>query len=173
MSPCGTPLCRSRPMNTQPKRMDVQHASEDLRRRTLACMERPLDRLIYLASTRDYNSGIYYHDGLAAQFTEEVASEALADCHREAFQELLSAPLKDLVSQFESYMQSTPAHPTDFISTWKRIEPYRVAIPVNTDPLSADFLFSNFKIALAVLEARLQSHPKAERGAWPLPSLGQ
>jgi hypothetical protein len=160
-------------MNTQPKRMDVQRASDDLRRRTLVCMERPLDRLIYLASTRDYNSGIYYHDGLAAQFTEEVASEALADCHRQAFHELLASPLKDLVSQFESYMESTPAQPKDFIATWKRIEPYRVAIPVNTDPLSADFLFSNFKIALAVLEARLQSHPKAEPGAWPLPSLGQ
>jgi len=153
--------------------MDVQRASDDLRRRTLASMESPLDRLIYLASTRDYNSGVYYHDGLAAQFTEEVACEALADCHRQAFHELLAAPLRDLVNQFEKYMESTPAQPKDFIAMWKRIEPYRVAIPVNTDPLSADFLFSNFKIALAVLESRLQNHPKEEPGAWPLPSLGQ
>jgi hypothetical protein len=160
-------------MNTQPKRMDVQRASDDLRRRTLSCMERPLERLIYLASTRDYNSGIYYHDGLAAQFTEEVACEALADCHRQAFHELVASPLKDLVRQFESYMESTPTQPKDFIATWKKIEPYRVAIPVNTDPLSAEFLFSNLKIALAVLEGRLLSHPKAEPGAWPLPSLGQ
>ena len=59
------------------KRNDIQRATDDLRRRTLARFERSLDRLIYLASTRDYNTGIYYHDGLAASFGQELHAKHL------------------------------------------------------------------------------------------------
>src|SRR5271155_726725 len=104
--------------------MDVQEAMDDLRSRTLAHMPRPLDRLvylastrdyssviyymdgprdgtqvdqlvqrpIYLASTRDYNTGLYYHDGLAARFSADVVCEALANCHRETFHQLIAVP---------------------------------------------------------------------------------
>jgi len=143
-----------------PRRMDVQQAREDLRRRTLSEIPRPLDRLIYLASMRDYNTGFYHHDGLAARFSEEVACEALADCHREVFRQLVVCSLEDLVKQLEAYRNSTHTTPREFLTAWKRLEPYRVAVPVETDPLSAEFLFSNFKIALAILEARLHSLPQ-------------
>jgi hypothetical protein len=151
------------------KRMDVQNAADDLRQRTLATIERPLDRLIYLASTRDYNTGSYYHQGLASRFTEEVASEAMADCHKEAFRDLLSAPLKDLVRQLEGYIDSTHASLGNFVAAWRKLEPYRVAVPVDTDLLSAEFLFSNLKIALAILEERLKTHRTAAPAAWPRP----
>lgn len=145
-----------------PRRMDVQQAAEDLRRRTLSEIPRSLDRLIYLASMRDYNTGLYYHDGLASRFSQEVACEALADCHREAFRDLVGSPLRDLVSQMEGYMGSTHTSPGEFLTAWKKLEPYRVAVPVETDPLSAEFLFSSFKIALAILEARLRPAPVAQ-----------
>ena len=154
-------------MDAVARRMDVQHAAEDLRRRTLSGIGRSLDRLIYLASTRDYNTGFYHHDGLASRFTEEVASEALADCHREAFRELLSSPLADLAQQMEEYIESTHTNPRDFITAWKKLEPYRVAVPVETEMVSAEFLFSNFKIALAILEARLNIVPATAPAAWP------
>ena len=142
--------------------MDVQQAADNLRRRTLSEIPRSLDRLIYLASMRDYNTGLYYHDGLASRFTQEVACEALADCHREAFRDLVGSPLRDLVGQMEGYMDSTHTSPGEFLTAWKKLEPYRVAVPVETDPLSAEFLFSSFKIALAILEARLRPAPAAQ-----------
>lgn len=145
--------------------MDVLEAADDLRRRTLASLMRPLDRLIYLASTRDYNTGFYYHEGLASRFPQEVVCEALADCHREAFRDLAGESLENLVAQMGDYIASTHTNPRDFVTAWKRLEPYRVAIPVDSDDLTADFLFSNFKIALAILEARLDSHPKASPAA--------
>jgi hypothetical protein len=135
--------------------MDVQEAAQDLRWRTLAKIERPLDRLIYLASTRDYNTGLYYHDGLAARFTQEIACQALADCHREVFRQLVGASLKDLVAQVEGYMGTTHTSASEFIAVWKGLEPYRVVVPVDTDLLSTEFLFSNIKVALAILEHRL------------------
>lgn len=148
------------------KRNDVREAAEDLRRRTLASIARPLDRLIYLASTRDYNTGFYYHDGLATRFPDEVVCEALADCHREAFLELVGTSLENLVRQMDSYIASTRTSPSDFVATWKRLEPYRVAVPLNTDELTADFLFSNFKIALAILETRLNTPQPVAPAAW-------
>ena len=159
-------------MVTFPKRMDVLQAGEDLRHRTLAGMPRPLDRLIYLASTRDYNTGLYYHDGLASRFTQEAACEALADCHAEAFREMVLSPLEDLVGQMEGYIQLTRSNPAEFLAAWKKLEPYRVAVPIETDPLSAEFLFSSFRIALAILEARLP-YPPAESSASPHPSPSQ
>src|ERR1700691_266505 len=113
-----------------PKRMDVQEAAQDLRWRTLSKIERPLDRVIYRASTRDYNTGLYYHDGLAARFTQEIACQALADCHREVFHQLVGAPLKDLVNQVEGYMGTTHTSASEFIAVWKGLEPYRVVVPV-------------------------------------------
>jgi len=141
------------------RRIDVAQAASDLRSRTLADIPRSLDRLIYLASMRDYNTGLYYHDGLASRFTQEVACEALADCHREAFSQLVGCSLRELVSQMEGYIDSTHTSPRDFVAAWKKLEPYRVAVPVETDPLTAQLLFSSFKIALAILEARLLSIP--------------
>lgn len=136
--------------------MDVLQAADDLRRRSLAGYPRPLDRLIYLASMRDYNTGLYYHDGLATRYSAEVACEAMADCHREAFRQLVGNSLEELVDQLEAYMASTHTSPTDFVTAWKGLEPYRVAVPVESDPLSAQLLFSSFKIALAILESRLR-----------------
>jgi hypothetical protein len=160
-------------MSRTPKRMDVQEAMEDLQRRTLSKMRRSLDRLIYLASTRDYNTGLYYHDGLASRFGEEVACEALAECHREAFHELVTSSLEGLVRQMEAYMNSAHTRPNDFLGMWRGLEPYRVAVPVGTDHLSAGLLFSNFRVALAILDARLDAHRAREQGAWPRQSPAQ
>jgi hypothetical protein len=159
-------------MVTFPKRMDVLQAGEDLRHRTLAGMPRPLDRLIYIASTRDYNTGLYYHEGLASRFTQETACEALADCHAEAFRQLVLSPLEELVGQMEGYIRATRSNPTEFLAAWMKLEPYRVVVPIETDPLSAEFLFSSFRIALAILEARLQPRPSVP-SASPHPSPAQ
>lgn len=139
--------------------MDVQEAAEDLRHRTLSGIPRPLDRLIYLASMRDYNTGLYHHDGLASRFTQDVACEALADCHAEVFRQLVNSPLEELVTQIEAYIRSTHTNPAGFLSAWRKLEPYRVAVPMETDPLSIEFLFSNFRIALAIVEARQRFRP--------------
>jgi hypothetical protein len=162
--PCETIMIDS------PKRMDVQAAAGDLRRRTLADLPRPLDRLIYLASMRDYNTGMYYHDGLAARFSQDAACEALAGCHREAFRELVSSSLENLVGQLAAYRDSSHLDPAAFVNVWKGLEPYRVAVPAETDSLAVDFLLSNLKIALAILEAHQTRRSTAGPGASPHPS---
>jgi hypothetical protein len=156
-------------MRAPARHMDVEAAADDLRRRTLVELTQPLERLIYLASTRDYNTGLYYHHGLALRFSEEAACEALAGCHREAFEELVAAPLEELVRELEAYLQSTRVAPNDFIAAWQGLEPYRVAVPVGIDSLSSELVFSNLKVALAILESRLDARAKPDASRRPSP----
>jgi hypothetical protein len=146
-------------LNPVSKHVDVQAASQDLRFRTLSQLPHPLDRLIYLASTRDYNTGLYHHDGLALRFSGEAACEALADCHREAFRQVLTSSLEEIVNQLQAYMEASRIDPVEFIAAWRDLKPYQVAVPAETDPLSAEFLFSNLRIALAILENRFRAIP--------------
>lgn len=160
-------------MTPPSKHIDVQAASRDLRMRTLSFMAQPLDRLIYLASTRDYNTGLYHHDGLASRFSEEVACEALADGHREAFRQLLTSSLEDIVAQLQGYMECSRIDPLDFIAAWRGLKPYRVVVPAQTDAVCAEFLFSNLKVALAILESRFRRTPPAAPAASPHRSPGR
>lgn len=150
---------------------DVELAADDLRRRTLSHMPSPLARMIYLGSTRDYNTGLYYHDGLASRFSDEVSCEALANCHREAFRQLLGASVEDLVRQVDGYIQSTHSAPRDFVAAWKSLQPYRVAVPAATDPLAVEFLCSNVRVALAIWEAHQdgRSRPRPDASQQPSP----
>ena len=141
-------------MSGRVSRMDVEAAREDLNKWTLAKIRLDFARLIYLASTRDYNTGRYYHDGLAFQFSEAVAAQALSDAHQEVFMDLALSPLKDLVDQLQAYLRSVGAESDDVVRVWDRLEPYRVAIPTESDPLTTSFFLANVKIALAIVRSR-------------------
>ncbi len=132
----------------------VQEACEDLKNRTLVSLPGAFGRLIYVASMRDYNTGQYYHEGLANRFSVAVAEEALTKCHREAFHLLVRSPLAQLVSELERYIGSTPAEADQLLDTWERLQPYRVAVPAQSTPVLAEFFTSNVKIALAILKHR-------------------
>jgi len=140
-------------MSGRVSRMDVEAAREDLNERTLAKIRLDFARLIYLASTRDYNTGRYYHDGLAFQFSEAVAAQALSDAHEEVFMDLALRPLKDLVDQLQAYLRSVGAESDDVIRVWDSLEPYRVVIPTESDPLTTSFFLANVKIALAIVRS--------------------
>lgn len=152
-------------MLTEIKSMDLEAATEDLKKRTLAGLPGEVSRLIYLASTRDYNTGQYYHEGLAFRFSEEVAARALAVCHQEVFRLLAFGPLENLVEELDTYVRSTPARPEQVLETWKKLEPYRVTLPSGCDRLSAEFFFSNVKIALLILQSRQSVSPASQPGA--------
>jgi hypothetical protein len=131
----------------------VDEAYADLQRRTLSKIHGNFARLIYLASTRDYNSARYYHSGLAEQFSAQVAEKALELAHREVFRKLSTAALAVLAEELELYMRSTRENPADFFKAWQAVEPFRVVVPVGTHPTSAALFISNVRFALAVLQS--------------------
>ena len=130
---------------------ELEAAVRDLELRTLARLRGEFSKLVYLSSTRDYNTGEYQHDGLAQQFGAQAAQQALARCHESVFQEVLHASLASLVAQLATYIESTGAEKEKVLYSWRRLQAFRVLVPATCDELSADFFVSNIRIALEAL----------------------
>lgn len=141
------------------KQIGIQAAIADLKKHTLPRLPGDIARLVYLAATRDYNTGRYYHEGLAHIYTQEFAARALQECHNDVFQDLVRSSIEDLLWQIELYVNSGCAQTDEFIDFWEKAEPYRVAIPLASDPISAQLFNSNVKIALAILRHR-ENNPR-------------
>jgi hypothetical protein len=157
-------------MSEAPIHVPMQTAFEDLFNRTLSRIPNEIGRLIYLASTRDYNSGTYLHEGLATRYSSAEASEALKAAHRQVFEGLAALPLEELVEELEAYIRSSDETRGEFLRAWRELEPYRVAIPIDSDPTMAQLLVSNIRVGLEVLRIRLKQAQERRPGAWRLPS---
>lgn len=131
----------------------MEAAIQDLHDRTLANLPEVLTRLIYLSSTRDYNTGEYQHAGLADRYGPDTAQKALARSHQAAFENLLYTDLADLVRQLAAYIESIGAERDQVLDAWRGLQAYRVLIPNACDDLSAELFTSNIKIALEALRA--------------------
>jgi hypothetical protein len=146
-------------MTVTVKLVPVQAAYDDLLQRSLSKISCDLARLIYLASTRDYNTGTYHHDGLAARFSPDVAGKALEIAHRQIFYQLSAYSLERL-EQLQTYLDCSHETPADVLRTWQKLEPYRVAIPVEVNPAVARLFLSNIRLALAVWRFHQEQAPK-------------
>ena len=133
---------------------DARRAYDDLWRRTLSRISGDLNRLVCLASMRDYNSGRYQHAGLESSFGFAAATQALEVAHREVFWQLAQASLEQLVQELELYVHNSGESPEALLATWRSLQPYRIALPLSVDPLAAHLLLSNFKLGLEVLHSR-------------------
>ena len=152
-------------MSYKERNIDVGQAVTDLTNRTLSRLPGDFSRLVYLASSRDYNNGQYYHDGLAFHFSESVASRALAECHREIFARLVYASLEELIAELRNYISATEERPEDFLKSWEHLGSYRITIPSECDELEAQVFLSNLKLALAILQARQKPASRDEQSA--------
>src|ERR1051326_6248024 len=117
--------------------MHLDRALRDLEERTLDVFSSELSKLLYLASTRDYTTGRYSHDGLAIRFTHDIAEAALQTAHRRRFENLASASLERVVSAVDQFIEDTHADRATVLTTWRKIEPYRIAIPLEIDTVVA------------------------------------
>lgn len=132
-----------------------QQAVDDLELRTLSRIDTLVGRLVYVASTRDYNTGAYYHDGLAMRFQTSAAQAALLQCHRSLFQACVLLPLSGLVEELTAYFNSAQEDQLQLIRSWQEFVAYRMLLPADCDRLSSGLFLSNMKLALAALHMRL------------------
>jgi hypothetical protein len=137
---------------------DARRAYDDLWQRTLTRIAGNLNRLIYVASTRDYNSGRYHHAGLETHFGAEPVKEALEAAHRELFEKLTLCSLEELVGELALYVEASKESPEELLKAWRTLQPYRVAIPLDVEPLAVQLFLSNLKLALEVLQQRQSRH---------------
>lgn len=151
-------------MSAEVKLMPLQQAYDDLVSRSLSRIPSELGRLIYLASTREYNTGNYYHQGLSDRFGPEAAQKALEIAHRQAFYKVSAFSLEDLVQELERYVESTKENTLECLHAWQKLEPYRIAVPTDVNATVARLFTSNLRLALAILRFRRipsHRHPRA------------
>ncbi len=158
-------------MGLERSSIDIEPAVTDLRNRTLSRLPGDFSRLVYLASSRDYNSGQYYHDGLAFHFSQNVASKAMALCHIEIFDRLVYTSLERLIEELSNYISSTDEQSEQFLKSWTHLESYRITVPFECDEMAADVFLSNVKMVLAILETRQKPASQDEQSAWRYRSL--
>ncbi len=130
---------------------DVERAVADLEERTLS--ERPgyFDRLIYLASLRDYNTGRYHHYGLETRYAPETVDEALHRCHTRIFEELMGLPLEDQTRDLVGLFESLREDRARLVTTWQRLRSYQVLCPDGCHPLARELFDKNILVMLRIL----------------------
>lgn len=117
----------------------------------LETLPNDLTRMIYLASLRDCNSGLYLHPELSQQRGVHAADGALRQCHEQVFRRLLSTRLAEYVNQLHEYIRYTRGEILTTLKTWKSLQAYRATVPVSAFATSAELYFINLAIALEVV----------------------
>jgi hypothetical protein len=126
-------------------------ALRDLETRSLGRLTSNFAKLVYLASTRNYNTGHYEHDGLTFHYSKAVAERVLATAHRQVFLDLALSPLDTLTSDLEKYIFAESVAPDRLLTIWNDLEAYRVLVPSQANRLAVRIFRSNLKAALAVV----------------------
>lgn len=117
----------------------------------LETLPNDLTRMIYLASLRDCNSGMYLHPELSHQRGVQAADGALRACHEQIFRRLLTARLTEYVIQLQEYIRYTRGEILTVLKTWRSLQAYRATVPVSALATSTELFFLNVAIALEVV----------------------
>jgi hypothetical protein len=119
----------------------------------LPTLPNDLTRMIYLASLRDCNSGLYLHPELTHQYGVPAVDRALRFCHERVFRGLLTTRLPEYVIQLQEYIRYTRGETLTVLNTWKSLQAYRATVPLAALSLSSELFFLNIAIALEILGA--------------------
>lgn len=118
----------------------------------MAELPNDLARLIYLASIRDYNTGVYLQTELSRRYGVVLVDQILKLHHKRVFQNLLETPVSAYVDQLGLYISFAGAPRAELIETWKDLKAYNSAIPLQCDRLAAEVFCLNVLSALCILE---------------------
>lgn len=121
-------------------------------KKILAELPNDLARVIYLASIRDYNTGVYLQAELSRRYGAVPVDQILKLHHERAFQNLLESPVCAYVEQLGLYISFAGAPRAELIKTWKDLKAYNSAIPLQCDTLAAELFRLNVVSALCILE---------------------
>jgi hypothetical protein len=114
-----------------------------------------LTRMIYLASLRDCNSGMYLHPELSHQRGVQAADGALRACHEQVFRRLLTTRLAEYVVQLQEYIRYTRGEIFTVLKTWRSLQAYRATVPMSALATSTELYFLNVAVALEVVSRQV------------------
>ena len=119
-----------------------------------------LTRMIYLASLRDCNSGVYLHPDLSQRLGIRHASTLLHDLHQTIFTRLLEMRVPEYVPQLQEYIRYSKTDSRTMLHNWNFLQAYRATIPLHTGRLWAEIYFMNIETAIAILQRDALASPR-------------
>ena len=125
----------------------------------LQSLPNDLTRMIFLASLRDCNSGLYLHPELSHQ-QGPAADRAFRICHERLFHRLLTTRLPEYVRQLQEYIRYTRGETLTMLKTWKSLQAYRATVPLGVPATSSELFFLNLSIALEILSQETAQTPR-------------
>jgi hypothetical protein len=128
-------------------------AGADLFRNTLSRIPTLFGRLAYHASLRDHSAGGYVHDGLMSIYGGKESRQALAQSHREIFQDWLKLPLADKIQDLKGYL-NTLDDGAAFLEYWMPGWPSRSYLPEPAGRAEKTLFFDEFEILREVLKGK-------------------
>ena len=145
------------PAGTELGETSRENLAERISETLLEHLPNDLTRMIYLASLRDCNSGLYLHPELSQQEGVHAADRALCLCHEQVFRRLVTTRLPEYVRQLQEYIRYTRGEADTMLKTWKSLQAYRATVPVGAAAVSTELFFLNIGVALEALTRQLPS----------------
>jgi hypothetical protein len=135
----------------RPRAMLEQSAAADVAKNTLSRIPTLFGRLIYLASLRDSNSGVYRHYGLYSIFGREESRLALSQHHRIVFREWLALPLEAKHQDLSAYLDALEDPRELVLEHWTKVRSYRSYIPASARRSERALFFSELEVLMETL----------------------
>ena len=143
----------------RPKGMLERNALADLWKHTLSQIPSVYGRLVYLASLRDANSGIYRHHGLSAAFGREESLSALRKSHEDTLREWLKLPLSSKNADLVTFFQNVDENPRQVVAYLARATPYLSQVPDSASRAQR----RQFKMEMEILLELIKNDSGGER----------
>jgi len=124
---------------------------EDVWTKTLRGVPSEFGKLVYLASIRDPNSGIYHHYGLEQLYSQEQCHEALHRSHVEVLYRWLEKSLEEQKEDLEYYLRGVEGQLPDILQNWEVMQPYLGYPPAGINEAARLWFLSDLRIILALL----------------------
>jgi hypothetical protein len=135
----------------RPNSILERSAAADLFRNTLSRIPTVFGRLVYLASLRDPDSGVYVHHGLKTIYGDKKSRQALAQRHQEVFRDWLNLPLVEKTEDLRSYVKALD-DPAAFLEHWTPGLLSRSYLPETVLRAEKTLFFDEFEILLGILK---------------------
>ena len=117
----------------------------------LDSLPNPFEKLVFLGSLRDSQTGRYLHAGWTSTSSPEALDLALRETHRNVFESVANQSLIVLSRQLRKHFQSMGEPEHSAANRWLATESYRQLIPQGCSVLSLKFFVSQVRFALEIL----------------------
>jgi hypothetical protein len=123
----------------------------ELWRRTLSQIPTVFGRLVYLASLRDPNTGLYQHFGFAQRFGARDADKTMRRSHDNTFADWLCFSVEEQKRDLDGYLGAKEEETSMIVENWIRFPPFAGFIPARTREPERDLFQADMKILLELL----------------------